>query len=52
MGRHEHWERVYTTKGEQDVSWFETCAVSLQMMEAAGLSTSTCVLDIGGETLG
>ena len=49
MHRKEHWERVYTTRGEQDVSWFESLpAVSLQMLEASGLKPDTCVLDVGG----
>jgi SAM-dependent methyltransferase len=49
MQRKEHWERVYTTRGEQDVSWFESLpAVSLQMLEASGLTRDTCVLDVGG----
>lgn len=49
MQRKDHWERVYTTKGEQDVSWFESLpALSLQMLEASGLNRDTCVLDVGG----
>lgn len=49
MQRKDHWERVYTTKGEQEVSWFEALpAVSLQMLEASGLTPDTCVLDVGG----
>jgi SAM-dependent methyltransferase len=49
MDRHEHWERVYATKGEREVSWFESApAVSLRLMEAAGLTPDTCVLDVGG----
>src|SRR5688572_20156999 len=49
MQRKDHWERVYTTKREQDLSWFEALpAVSLQMLEASGLSRETCVLDVGG----
>ena len=49
MQRKEHWERVYTTKGEQDVSWFESLpAISIQMLEATGLTRETCVLDVGG----
>ncbi|MDA1306372.1 MAG: class I SAM-dependent methyltransferase [Acidobacteria bacterium] len=49
MNRHEHWQRVYTTKPEGDVSWFETVpSVSLRLLEAAGLTTETCVLDVGG----
>jgi SAM-dependent methyltransferase len=49
MDRRAHWQRVYTTKHEREVSWFETVpAVSLRLMEAAGLSPETCVLDVGG----
>jgi hypothetical protein len=49
MGRKEHWERIYSTKGERDVSWSETLpAISIQMLEAAGLTAETCVLDVGG----
>jgi SAM-dependent methyltransferase len=45
----DHWERVYTTKGEQDVSWFEPFpAVSLRMLQASGLTREMCVLDVGG----
>jgi len=49
MDRHDHWERVFTTKGERDVSWFETVPeVSIRLMEAAGLTADSCVLDVGG----
>jgi len=45
MDRQHHWNAVYTAKGEQDVSWFEALpAVSPKMIEAAGLTTDTCVL--------
>jgi len=45
---HSHWNRVYAAKGEQDVSWFEPVpAESLRMMEAAGLTEATCVIDVG-----
>jgi trans-aconitate methyltransferase len=43
-----HWNRVYATKGEGDVGWFEPVpAESLRMMEAAGLTEATCVIDVG-----
>jgi hypothetical protein len=49
MDRKEHWQQVFTSKGERDLSWFEALpAVSLQMMEEAGLGPDTCVLDVGG----
>jgi cyclopropane fatty-acyl-phospholipid synthase-like methyltransferase len=49
MNRHTHWERVYQTRADREVSWFEVVpAVSLMLMEAAGLTQETCVLDVGG----
>ena len=49
MERKGHWEHVFTTKGEQDVSWFESLpALSLEMLEASGLTPESCVLDVGG----
>lgn len=47
--RKQHWDDVFTVKGERDVSWFEALpAVSLRLMEAAGLGPETCVIDVGG----
>jgi SAM-dependent methyltransferase len=49
MDRAHHWNTVYSTKGERDVSWFEALpALSLEMLEAAGLDQDTCVVDVGG----
>lgn len=49
MNRDAHWNAIYRLKGEHDVSWFEPVpAVSLEMLEAAGLTPHTCVLDVGG----
>lgn len=49
MERAAHWNRVYTAKTEQDVSWFEPLpAISIEMLEAAGMTTDSCVLDVGG----
>jgi SAM-dependent methyltransferase len=48
MNRRGHWEGIYTTKGDGDLSWFESVpAVSLAMLEAAGLQRDTCVIDVG-----
>ncbi len=47
--RANHWNRVFTTKAENEVSWFEAVpTVSLRLLESAGLTKSSCVLDIGG----
>jgi SAM-dependent methyltransferase len=49
MDRKAHWDAVYRTKAERDVSWFEALpAISIEMLEAAGLARGTCVLDVGG----
>jgi SAM-dependent methyltransferase len=44
-----HWESVYESKADEQVSWFEPLpAISLEMMTAAGLTPETCVIDVGG----
>jgi SAM-dependent methyltransferase len=49
MDRKEHWERIYSTKGEGDLSWFETLPnVSLELLDHAGITRESCVLDVGG----
>ncbi len=49
MDRKQHWDTLFRDKRERDVSWFEAFpAVSLRMMEAAGLGPETCVIDVGG----
>ena len=49
MDRKQHWNHVFQTKAEQDVSWFESLPeTSLRLLEAAGLDEDTCVLDVGG----
>jgi 2-polyprenyl-3-methyl-5-hydroxy-6-metoxy-1,4-benzoquinol methylase len=49
VSRKTHWERVYTTKGEREVSWFqENPAPSLELIGLAGLPTDAAVIDIGG----
>lgn len=49
MEPRQHWDTVYRAKGEQDLSWFEAVPeVSLRMLDAAGLSRDSCVLDVGG----
>lgn len=47
--RQSHWQNVYQTKGERDVSWFqETPAISLDLIHATGVTTGASVVDIGG----
>lgn len=48
MHRRDHWDRVYSSKGD-DVSWFEASPEpSLAMLDAAGVTSAACVIDIGG----
>jgi SAM-dependent methyltransferase len=47
--RSEHWEGVYRTKGEREVSWFqETPSVSLELIRSAGATRLSPIVDIGG----
>ncbi|MBI3699631.1 MAG: class I SAM-dependent methyltransferase [Afipia sp.] len=49
QNRTAHWESVYTTKGENEVSWFQDSpAPSLELIDRAGLSASATIIDIGG----
>jgi SAM-dependent methyltransferase len=49
VGRTAHWQKVYTSKGEQEVSWFqESPAPSLELIDLAGLSQDASIIDIGG----
>jgi SAM-dependent methyltransferase len=44
-----HWEDVYRTKGEREVSWFqETPSVSLELIRSAGATRNSPIVDIGG----
>jgi SAM-dependent methyltransferase len=47
--RQAHWQNVYTTKGENEVSWFqERPSISLQFIESAGGGLDAAIVDIGG----
>ena len=44
-----HWERIYTSKATDEVSWFElTPTTSIRLIEAANVGPSTSVIDVGG----
>jgi SAM-dependent methyltransferase len=48
-GRQAHWENVYTTKGENEVSWFQQSpAPSLELIVQAGAVSNSAIIDIGG----
>jgi SAM-dependent methyltransferase len=47
--RSAHWENVYATKGEGEVSWFqENPAPSLELIATARLPPDAAIIDIGG----
>ena len=47
--RQAHWENVYATKGENEVSWFqESPAPSLELIVQAGAVSNSAIIDIGG----
>jgi trans-aconitate methyltransferase len=44
-----HWDNVYTTKGDNQVSWFqETPEPSLELIARTGALRSSAIIDIGG----
>jgi len=44
-----HWQAVYSSKSETDVSWFqESPAPSLDMIKIAGATPTSTLIDIGG----
>jgi 2-polyprenyl-3-methyl-5-hydroxy-6-metoxy-1,4-benzoquinol methylase len=47
--RQVHWENVYASKAETEVSWYEESPdLSLALLEEAGIGTDAAVIDIGG----
>ena len=46
--RDEHWDHVYKTKESNAVSWYQPApATSLRLLQAAGLTAESCVIDVG-----
>jgi ubiquinone/menaquinone biosynthesis C-methylase UbiE len=49
MQSKDHWEKVYTTKATDTVSWFQPHAdVSLDLIKATGVSRDAAIIDVGG----
>ena len=47
--REQHWQEVYSTKGEDEVSWFQDRPqTSLDLIAQTGLTTKASLIDIGG----
>ncbi len=48
---HDHWQRVFTTKTDAEVSWYQPRPrLSLELIAAAAPSRITGVIDVGGGT--
>jgi SAM-dependent methyltransferase len=49
LERQTHWQNVYQTTGERDVSWFqEFPTISLDLIRATGVVADASIIDIGG----
>ena len=47
--RQAHWQNVYTTKGEGEVSWFQDSpAISIDLIKSAAVSKESAIVDVGG----
>ena len=47
--RRAHWQDVYSSKNETEVSWFEQSpAISLDLIRRSGAHSDTSIIDIGG----
>ena len=47
--RQTHWDMVYASKGETEVSWFEESpALSLDLIKHANAVATSAIIDIGG----
>jgi 2-polyprenyl-3-methyl-5-hydroxy-6-metoxy-1,4-benzoquinol methylase len=47
--RQAHWQSVYATKAEKEVSWFQEKPVpSLDLIAASGISSDAAMIDVGG----
>lgn len=49
MQSKEHWEQVYTTKSQHNVSWFQEHArQSVELIVSTGVSKEANIIDVGG----
>lgn len=51
MSNTDHWNEVYITKTEAELSWHQNDpSVAINLMKKAGLTTASAVIDIGAGT--
>ena len=47
--RQAHWDKVYTGKRENELSWFqESPALSVELIAEVGATTASALVDVGG----
>ena len=47
--RKQHWENVYETKDDQEVSWYQEIPVtSLKLIDSLNLKKDDAIIDVGG----
>ncbi|HET8542785.1 MAG TPA: class I SAM-dependent methyltransferase [Anaeromyxobacter sp.] len=47
--RREHWEGIYASRSEEELSWFQARpAVSLRLVASAGVGPDARIVDVGG----
>ena len=49
MESKEHWNKIYTAKSPEEVSWFQRHAdLSISLIKKTGLPISGSIIDVGG----
>jgi ubiquinone/menaquinone biosynthesis C-methylase UbiE len=49
MQRKEHWDRVYSDRSDEELTWYQPqLRISLALLQEAGLSATTRIIDVGG----
>jgi SAM-dependent methyltransferase len=49
MDRKQHWEKIYSTRAPDSVSWFqEHAALSVRLIHHTGLGKNAAIIDVGG----
>jgi SAM-dependent methyltransferase len=49
MQNKDHWEKVYSTKASDNVSWFQShAAMSMRLIHGSGLTRDAAIIDVGG----
>ncbi|MCC6776022.1 MAG: class I SAM-dependent methyltransferase [Hyphomicrobiales bacterium] len=47
--RRAHWDKVYQTKGDDEMTWFQARPdISLDLIRATGVTTAAAIVDVGG----